>query len=174
MDAKLKLINDTDIQNWVNGNEAWFNAQGLSSAITTIKSLVDPGLKSATGQLGQTKTVIKNQGGEYINFAILVRQAGDNSEWTVDKKEAGYLSGMDSNFINGYLKPTYSSVSDALDALRPDFSYMDIEYVGFMQGAGYSMDKMGAYLTQHISDKLVKARAEMGGLIEVYVEMISA
>lgn len=175
MDAKLNLINGTDIQNWVNGNEAWFKAQGLGSVIGSIKSLIDPGLKEATGMLGQTKTVVKNQaGGEYVNFAVLVRQIGDNSEWIADKKEEGYLSGMDSNFINGYLKSKYSSCSEALDALRPGFSYMDIEYVGFMQAAGYSMDVMGAYLTQHISDKLVKARAEMGGLIEVYVEMINA
>ena len=175
MDAELKLVGDTDIQNWVNGNEAWFKAQNLGSAITSIKSLVDPNLRTATGMLGQTKTVIKYvDSTEYINFAILVRQTGDNSDWTTDEKGTNRFKDMDPAFINGYLMGTYSSCASALDALAPGFSYMDIEYVGFMNGAGYGMDTMGKYLQQHISDKLVKARANMGGLIEVYVEMVNA
>ena len=175
MDAALNLVGDTDIQNWVNGNEAWFKAQNLGSVIGSIKSLVDPNLRTATGMLGQTKTVVKEIGGaEYVNFAILAKQGGDNSDWTTDKKGTDHLKGMDSAFVNGYLMKNYSSCSYALDALAPGFAYMDIEYVGFMNGAGYGMDKMGAYLQQHINDKLVKARANMGGLIEVYVEMVNA
>ena len=95
VDNALNLVN-TDIQNWVLGTEAWFNAYNVSGEVGKIKAQVDTAVRLATGgapvlnevgevigATGGAKTVVSNQ---RVNFAILIKGMGDNSEWITDNK----------------------------------------------------------------------------------------
>ncbi len=170
-DASLKLINGTNIQNWVSGGEAWFNAQGLGMAIGMIKSLAGDGVTQVTGG---TKTLIRTiDGKEKVNFALLVKQCGDTSAWNTDKKDADYIAGAQDAAFANYLMGTYGANASALDAARAEFSYMDIEYAGYLQATNPSA--LGSYVPAHMNDQWVKVRsAAVGFLVEAYCEIVNA
>ena len=171
MDSSLKIVNGTNIQNWVSGSEAWFNAQGLGAAIGMIKALAEPGVQQVTSG---AKTLIKNiDGKEKINFAILVKQCGDTSTWNTDIKAPGYIAGGQDAAFASYLQSTYGTYASALDAAKPEFSYMDIEYAGYLQAANPSA--LGSYVPAHMNDQWVKVRsAAVGFLVEAYCEIVNA
>lgn len=95
VDNALNLVN-TDIQNWVLGTEAWFNAYNVSGEVGKIKAQVDTAVRLVTGgdavkneageiigATGGAKTVVSNQ---RVNFAILIKGMGENSDWIDDNK----------------------------------------------------------------------------------------
>lgn len=166
-DSELNLLNDTDIQNWVSGTEAWFVAQGGTAAVTAIKGQMQPGLQTATQN---TKSVVKTIGGvEKINFAVLMRARGKNSEWTTDAHGAKWMATNTDATYRGYLQSQTNYIG--LESLSLNVNYFDLEYIGVMQAM--SVDPT-SYIMANISDKYVKARTDLMGYMEVYVEMVNA
>ena len=75
-DCEFNLLNDTKIENWVTGYEAWFIAYNATDAVLGIKAQVE----QYVGQFsGNTRTV---NNGETVNFVMLMVQRGN--EWTTD------------------------------------------------------------------------------------------
>jgi hypothetical protein len=96
VDNALTLVN-TDVQNWIVGTEAWFNAYNVTEAVNMIKAQVDTAVRLATGgdavlneayevigATGGAKTVVKDS---KVNFAILMKGRGETSEWITDNKQ---------------------------------------------------------------------------------------
>ena len=174
-DSALHLKGDTVVENWVTGQEAWFTGQGATAAIGLIKEMLNPNLANFG------KTVVKKEGNaEKVNFAIIMRMGGSTSDWTgdgnpelADKHGSQWMQdvGADANYI-GYLNGKGFELG--LGALNVDASTFDIEYAGFMQGAGYPAEMLGAYVQSHLGDRLVKARSNAMGFMEIYVGMINA
>ena len=173
-DSALHLKGDTVVENWVTGQEAWFTGQGATAAIGLIKEMLNPNLASFG------KTVVKKEGNaEKVNFAIIMRMGGSTSDWTgdgnpelADKHGSQWMQdvGADANYI-GYLNGKGFELG--LGALNVDASTFDIEYAGFMQGAGYPAATLGAYVQSHLGDRLVKARSNAMGFMEIYVGMVN-
>ena len=68
---------------------------------------------------------------------------------------------------------TYGANASALDAARAEFSYMDIEYAGYLQATNPSA--LGSYVPAHMNDQWVKVRsAAVGFLVEAYCEIVNA
>ena len=93
VDSAIKIIGDTKIENWVTGEEAWFNAYNVSPAVTLVKAQVDAATRLATGGTpimdgseivgaeGGTRTVVKDG---KVNFVFLIKRVGDTSLWQAD------------------------------------------------------------------------------------------
>ena len=80
VDAELNLF-DTDIQNWVVGTEAWFNAYKAASVVNEAKTTVEEYVQMGNQQAGTNRTAVKDN---KINFVILMRSVGETSEWQND------------------------------------------------------------------------------------------
>lgn len=84
-DCEFNLINDSVVENWVVGSEAWFVAYDAVVAVNDIKTNVENAVGgasqvvSALSGANVNKTVTK---GETVNFVMLMVQRGD--EWTTD------------------------------------------------------------------------------------------
>ncbi|MBR5439060.1 MAG: InlB B-repeat-containing protein [Clostridia bacterium] len=70
------VLENTQISNWVTGEESWFTAYGMSIVAPRIKTSLN------TGLLAQNFTCIKKEGkSEAFNFAIFYQQTGKATEW---------------------------------------------------------------------------------------------
>lgn len=82
INSALNLINDTLVENWVTGSEAWFTAYNAGVAVTGIKAQLDQGVQYVSGSKRTVVKVDAVTGTETVNFVLLVRQNGD--DWSED------------------------------------------------------------------------------------------
>lgn len=90
VDCELNLLNDTDIQNWVVGSEAWFTAYSATSAVASIKADLEGAVQMVAQQVGASRTVVNPD--DKVNFAVLMKTTGDTSEWVNDNVGHGSLN----------------------------------------------------------------------------------
>ena len=90
VDCELNLVNDTDIQNWVIGTEAWFTAYNATPAVTEVKTSLEGGVQQVAQMLGVARTVVNAD--SKVNFAVLMKTVGENSEWVNDNVGVGSLN----------------------------------------------------------------------------------
>jgi uncharacterized repeat protein (TIGR02543 family) len=130
VDNSLTMV-DTKIENWVVGNEAWFKAFDVTAAVPTIQVSVNTAVQYATNG---TKTVLNKD--NKINFAILMKGVGDNSEWVTDNVGIATLG-----FSSG--TPTFDVVKFAQD----QSNYMDA-WTG--QYAKFASADLGFYMEGYV------------------------
>ena len=87
-------LNDTTIENWVIGTEAWFQAYNADQAVGSIKTQVEGAVGALGGMVGTPRTVTK---GETVNFVFLMKQTGDEEDWIPDPEGQGTI---DVNFAS--------------------------------------------------------------------------
>lgn len=126
----LVLDNNTVIENYVIGTEAWFVAYGMADLATGIKTQLNTSVNNASGNtLGIIKTI---NGSSCFNFAIFTRSAGG--------EESKWINGADKQ--GGVTFNTYYSV-DGTISMQPtppaNTSYTtfsdDYKYVYYATGA---------------------------------------
>ena len=116
-DATLNLLSDTDIQNWVTGQEAWFVGQNLVSKVPQIKTQIEGYVQTFSQK---TKSILKEG---KMNLAIMMNRKGDTSEWIggADKLDSTWMQNNADATYRGYLQQNYKGQG----ALRGgDFGYV--------------------------------------------------
>lgn len=85
VNCALDMLNGTKVENWVLGTETWFDVYNVSVIVPDLKTLVQA---AVAGYSGNTRTIIKNgtdnPTDQYVNFILLMKSPGDNSEWKTD------------------------------------------------------------------------------------------
>ena len=179
IDGELNLLNDTDIQNWVTGQEAWFTAQNATAVVPELKSTVEnyvqrfSGGKLNAGTYTGGARTIKNAEGK-INFAILMRRKGDAGDWTGGKDALGanWLQHTDA-YYQGYTSG--ATVYGGQGAMALNLPTLDLGYVTFMQtmagyGQYYTAKQVETYCyTSAMTNKYVMAPSTAMGYMEVYI-----
>jgi hypothetical protein len=170
VDAELNMINDTVIENWVTGEEAWFVAQGAGGAVGAIKAEVEPKIKQFSQD---TKSIVKViDGVEKVNFAVLMRRKGENGEWLGGKDGLGskWLANTDAHY-RGYIQQNYKG-QGSVAFNQPT---LDLAYLTFMNGAGYPATSLEQYVGNALmNNKYVYFPSELLGYMEFLVEMVNA
>ncbi len=101
-DPTVNLDDNTIVNNWVSGQEAWFKAYGMTQAALQIKSLVDYSLSNLGGPgVGLNKTILKlvtnpvtGLETEMFNFVVLTKTlegASSNNEGGVQVTGSEFL-----------------------------------------------------------------------------------
>ena len=86
VNGEWNVLNDTEIENWVIGTEAWFQAYNAVSAVNLIKTQVESAVSALGGLAGASRTVTNN---ETVNFVFLMKQTGDAEDWIPDPEGKG-------------------------------------------------------------------------------------
>lgn len=143
LDCDLKLLNDTDIQNWVVGTEAWFTAYNANVAVGLIRTKVDAATRYASGgtpimdgqelvgATGGARTVISN---DKVNFAVLMKTVGDTATWENDNVGHGTLG-----LQNIAIFDTSKLAGNPAEALNVGSKYAKFDYDATALGFGYIM-----------------------------------
>jgi hypothetical protein len=91
VDCELNLLGDTDIQNWVIGTEAWFNAYDATPAVGEVKKALEKdAVQYVASLVGASRTIINPEG--KVNFAVLMKTTGVEGEWINDNIGKGSLN----------------------------------------------------------------------------------
>ena len=179
IDGELNLDNDTDIQNWVTGQEAWFTAQNATAVVPELQSTVEnyvqqfSGGKLSNGTYTGGSRTIKNADGK-INFAILMRRKGEAGDWANGKDALGanWLQHTD-DYYRAYTSG--ASVYGGQGAMALNLPALDLGYVTFMQtmakaGKYYTATQINTYCyTSVTQNKYVMVPSDKMGYMEVYV-----
>lgn len=164
-DAELNLLNDTDIQNWVTGQEAWFVGQNLTSAIPGVQVTIDNYIKTFSNN---QKSILKDG---KMNFAFMLRRKDAAADWIGGKDVVGsnWMAGADENY-KAYLKNNYIGQG----ALNTNLKVLDLGYAGFMQAAGlYTADQINNYCYSSVmGNKYVLAPSTDFGYMEIFLEIV--
>ena len=179
IDGELNLLNDTDIQNWVTGQEAWFTAQNATGVVPELQTKVENYVQQFSGgklnagtYTGGSRT-IKNAEG-LINFAVLMRRKGEAGDWANGKDALGanWLQHTDA-YYQGYTSG--ASVYGGQGAMALNLPALDLGYVTFMQtmaasGKYYTASQVQTYCyTSVTQNKYVMVPSDKMGYMEVYV-----
>ncbi len=85
VNCALDMLNGTKVENWVLGTETWFDVYNVSAIVPTLKTEVEGVVSQYSGA---KRTIIKNgtdnPTDQYVNFILLMKSPGDNSEWVTD------------------------------------------------------------------------------------------
>ena len=179
IDGELNLDNDTDIQNWVTGQEAWFTAQNATAVVPELQATVEnyvqqfSGGKLTDGTYTGGSRTIKNAEGK-INFAILMRRKGEAGEWANGKDALGanWLQHTD-DYYRAYTSG--ATVYGGQGAMALNLPALDLGYVTFMntmakQGKYYTATQINTYCyTSVTQNKYVMVPSDKMGYMEVYV-----
>lgn len=127
----LVLDNNTVIENYVIGTEAWFVAYGMADLATGIKTQLNTGVNNASGNtLGIIKTI---NGSSCFNFAIFTRSAGgEESKWINGADKQGGVT----------FNTTYYSVDGTIS--MPSTPPADTSYTTFSTDYKYVYYATGA------------------------------
>ena len=147
-ESTLVVDNETKIENWIVGEEAWFELYSAKATVGLLKSSLKDAVEQISGaavQYGMAanqRTIVKTENGvELVNFAILMKTVGDEDEWdAVGKPKMGvinaeftcldlikYQGGDQAQVANAYTN--YARAG--FDASAMGFGYMEV-FVGMI------------------------------------------
>lgn len=94
VECDLVMDNDTVIENWVTGGEAWFELYNATSTVADLKIKLNGAVEQYSSMAVDCKkaenvrTIVKWEDGvQKVNFAIIMKTVGDYEDWeAVDKK----------------------------------------------------------------------------------------
>ena len=97
-ECELVLDAETQIENWVSGSETWFTLYNAKTTVTELKTMINSGVVQGSASAvsngipeANDRTILKMENGkELVNFAILMKSVGEESNWPYEDGKTVY------------------------------------------------------------------------------------